>query len=111
MLPSSPHPGQEQPRSSARRSMCRESPSNCGSDSLLVGGVCLGALLDSRSCAEENTHPLHAICRPEEVGTVSMFVANEGACYITGQAVVVDRDNATEAYKDADQFRRKYGRI
>jgi 3-oxoacyl-[acyl-carrier protein] reductase len=40
--------------------------------------------------------------RPEEVGAVALFLASEGASYLTGQLIVVDGGNIIQEIKGAE---------
>jgi 3-oxoacyl-[acyl-carrier protein] reductase len=67
-------------------------------NSVLPGWIATGSQLDEEDVAGRNT-PIGRSGTPEEIAAAVVFLASEGASYVTGHAMVVDGGNTIQEYK------------
>jgi 3-oxoacyl-[acyl-carrier protein] reductase len=71
-------------------------------NSVQPGWIETGSSLPEELVAGRHT-PLGRPARPEEVAEAIVFLASEGASYVTGQTLVVDGGNTIQEYKGPPQ--------
>jgi 3-oxoacyl-[acyl-carrier protein] reductase len=67
-------------------------------NAVLPGWIASGSQLPEEAVAGENT-PFGRSGTPAEIAAVAVFLASDGASYVTGQGIVVDGGNTIQEYK------------